>query len=178
MQGTIRYSWQEKMCTKLPFGVLGLRVFFEWIVMTFGLKNADATYQHAMNLIFHDLLGVIMEVCIDDIVIKSAGFSEHMADLQVALERMRKYKLKMNPLKCTFGVLTGRFLGFIVHEGGIQIDLKKIESIRKFGKPTCKKDVQKLLGKINYLRRFIANLAGKIKSFLPLVRLKHKEDFS
>jgi hypothetical protein len=71
-----------------------------------------------------------------------------------------------------------RFLGFIVHEGGIQIDLKKIESIRKFGKPTCKKDVQKLLGKINYLRRFIANLAGKIKSFLPLVRLKHKEDFS
>jgi hypothetical protein len=57
----------------------------------------------------------------------------------------------MNPLKCVFGVSAGWFLGFIVHEKGIQIDPKKIESIRKFGKPTCKKDVQKLLGKINYL---------------------------
>jgi hypothetical protein len=98
-------------------------------------------YQHAMNLIFHDLLGVIMEIYIDDIVIKSASFSEHMADLQATLERMRKYGLKMNPLKYAFGVSAGRFLGFVVHEGGVQIDPKKIESIRKFGKPTCKKDV-------------------------------------
>jgi hypothetical protein len=150
---------------------------FEWIV-TFRLKNASATYQRAMNLIFHDLLGVIMEVYIDDIVIKSAGFSEHMADLQVALERMRKYVLKMNPLKCAIGVSAGRFLGFVVHEGGIQIDPKKIESIRKFGKSTCKKGVQKLLGKIIYLRRFIANLAGKIESFLSLIWLKHEGDFS
>jgi hypothetical protein len=94
-----------------------------------------------MNLIFHDLLGVIMEIYIDDIVIKSASFSEHMADLQATLERMRKYGLKMNPLKYAFGVSAGRFLGFVVHEGGVQIDPKKIESIRKFGKPTCKKDV-------------------------------------
>jgi hypothetical protein len=63
---------------------------FEWVVMMFGLKNAGATYQRAMNLIFHDLLGLIMEVYIDDVVIKLAGFNEHMADLQVALERMRK----------------------------------------------------------------------------------------
>jgi hypothetical protein len=94
-----------------------------------------------MNLIFHDLLGVIMEIYINDIVIKSASSSEHMADLQATLERMRKYGLKMNPLKYAFGVSAGRFLGFVVHEGGVQIDPKKIESIRKFGKPTCKKDV-------------------------------------
>jgi hypothetical protein len=55
----------------------------------------------------------------------------------------------MNPLKCTFGVTSGRFMGFIVHEHGIQIDPKKIESIGKIGEPVCKKDVQKLLGKIN-----------------------------
>ena len=70
--------------------------------MTFGLKNAGATYQRAMNLIFHDLLGVILEVYIDDIVIKSAGLGNHLADLRLALERMRRYGLRMNPLKCAF----------------------------------------------------------------------------
>jgi hypothetical protein len=84
----------------------------------------------------------------------------------------------MNSLKCVFRVTSGRFLGFIVHEHGIQIDPKKIESIRKIGEPVCKKDVQKLLGKINYLRRFISNLAGRVESLLPLVRLKHEEEFT
>jgi hypothetical protein len=87
---------------------------FEWVVMTFGLKNARATYQRAMNLIFHDLLGVLMEVYIDNIVIKSADFRGHMADLWILLERMKKYGLRMNPMKCAFGVSTSRFLGFVV----------------------------------------------------------------
>jgi hypothetical protein len=144
----------------------------------FGLKNVGATYQHAMNLIFHDLLGTILEIYIDDAVIKWADFDRHLANLHVAFERMRKYSLKMNPIKCTFGVSAGRFLGFIVHEHGIEVDPKKIEAIKGIQEPTCKKDVQSLLGKINYLRRFISNLAGKIESLLPLVRLKHDRDFT
>jgi hypothetical protein len=128
--------------------------------MTFGLNNAGATYQRAMNLIFHDLLRVLMEVYIDNVVVKSVGSKEHMTDLKLSLERMKKYGLRMNPLKCAFEVRLGRFLGFIVHEHSIQISPKKIESIRKIGEPLCKKDVQKLLGKINYLRRFICHLAG------------------
>jgi hypothetical protein len=96
-----------------------------------------------MNLIFHDLLRVLMEVYIDDVVVK--------------------YGLPMNPLKCAFGVTSGRFLGSIVHEHGIQIDPKEIESIGKIGEPVCKKDVQKLLGKINYLCRFIFNLARRVE---------------
>ena len=58
----------------------------------------------------------------------------------------------MNPLKCAFGVSAGKFLGYIIHEHGIEIDPKKVEEIRKLEEPTCKRDVQKLLGKINYLR--------------------------
>jgi hypothetical protein len=72
--------------------------------MTFGLRNAGATYQRAMNLIFHYLLGISLEIYIDDVVVKSAGFDDHVADLRLASERMRKYDLKMNPLKCAFGV--------------------------------------------------------------------------
>jgi hypothetical protein len=162
---------------KTAFRCLGFVGLFEWVVMTFGLKNAGVTYQRAMNLIFHGLLGVILEIYIDDVVVKSAGFHEHMTDLRVSPERMRKYVLKMNPLKCAFGVTASRFLGFIVHEKGIQIDPKKVQGINKMEEPTCKRDVQKLLGKINYLRRFIANMAGKIHSFLPLLKLKHEGEF-
>jgi hypothetical protein len=61
--------------------------------------------------------------------------------------------------------------------GGIQIDEKKIESIKKLKEPMCKRDIQKLLGKINYLRRFISNLAGKVELFLQLIRLKHEGEF-
>ena len=97
--------------------------------MTFGLKNTGATYQRAMNLIFHDLLGVILEVYIDDVVVKSDAEQSHLADLRLVFERMRQYGLKMNPLKCAFVVSAGKFLGFIIHQRGIEIDSGKIEAI-------------------------------------------------
>jgi hypothetical protein len=127
--------------SKTVFHCSGFVGLFEWVVMTFGLKNAGATYQRAMNLIFHDLLGVLMEVYIDDVVVKSVGFEEHMTNLKLSLERMKKYGLRMNPLKCAFRVISGRFLGFTVHGHGKQIDPKKIESIMKIGELVCKKDV-------------------------------------
>jgi hypothetical protein len=66
---------------------------FEWVIMTFGLKIANATYQRAMNSIFHDLLRGFMEVYIDDVVVKSVGIEGHMTDLKLSLERMKKYML-------------------------------------------------------------------------------------
>jgi hypothetical protein len=151
---------------------------FEWVVMTFGLKNAGATYQRAMNLIFHELLGNSMEVYIDDIVVKSTEFSSQIAELRKAFDKMCRYGLKMNPLKCAFGVSAGKFLGFIIHEHGIEIDPDRIKSIRNVGPPTYKLEVQKFLGKVNYLRRFISNLAGKIDAFTPILRLKNDVEFT
>ena len=168
----------EKDTSKAAFVCPGFVGLFEWVVMTFGLKNAGATYQRAMNLIFHDLLGVILEVYIDDIVIKSAGLDSHLADLRLALERMHRYGLKMNPLKCAFGVSAGKFLGFIIHEKGIEIDPKRIEAMRKVEAPTCKKDLQKFLGKVNYVRRFISNLSRKIDAFTLIFRLKNEAKFT
>jgi hypothetical protein len=80
-----------------------------------------------MNLIFHDLLGMLMEVYIDDLIIKLAHFEGHLADMRVALERMKRYNLKVNQLKCAFRVSAGRFLGFVVYERGMEIDPKKVE---------------------------------------------------
>jgi hypothetical protein len=151
---------------------------FEWVVMTFGLKNAGVTYQRAMNLIFHDLIRVIMEVYIDDIVIKSAAHKSYLADLHLALERMCRYGLKMNPLKCAFGVSARKFLSFIIHDKGIEVDSKRIENNKNVQSPTCKKDLQKFLGKVNYLRRFITNLSEKIIPFTHILKLKDESEFT
>ena len=106
----------EQDMSKTAFRCPGFVGLFEWVVMTYGLKNTGATYQRAMNLIFHDLLGIVLEVYIDDIVVKSDEFDNHLADLCLDFERMRRYGLKMNPLKCAFCVSAGKFLGFIIHE--------------------------------------------------------------
>jgi hypothetical protein len=116
----------EEDMSKTTFYCPGFISLFEWVVMTFGLKNTGATYQRAMNLIFHDMLGIILEVYIDDVIVKLDSMDGHLADLRLALERMRRYGLKMNPLKCAFGVSVGKFLGFIIHEHSIEIDLTKI----------------------------------------------------
>ncbi|XP_070677037.1 uncharacterized protein [Malus domestica] len=134
---------------------------YEYLVMPFGLKNAGATYQRAMNAIFHDLIGQNMEVYIDDIVVKSKTEEQHLTDLRQALTRMMTHKLKMNPKKCAFGVRAGNFLGFMVHQKGVEVDKNKSRAIMESPSPTNKVQLQRLLGKINFLRRFIANLAEK-----------------
>jgi hypothetical protein len=91
---------------------------------------------------------------------------------------MCRYGLKMNPRKCAFGVSVGKFLGFIIHEHGIEIDPDQIKSIQNVGPPTCTLEVQKFLGKVNYLRRFISNLAEKINAFTPIFRLKNDVEFT
>ncbi|CAN6554193.1 unnamed protein product [Malus baccata var. baccata] len=150
---------------------------YEYLVMPFGLKNAGATYQRAMNAIFHDLIGHNMEVYIDDIVVKSKTEEQHLIDLRQALTRMRTHRLKMNPKKCAFGVRAGNFLGFLVHQRGVELDKNKARVIMESPSPINKVQLQRLLGKINFLRRFIANLAGKIQPLTPLLRLKDKENF-
>ena len=81
----------------------------------------------------------------------------------------------MNPLKCDFGVWLE---SFIIHENGIEIDPKPAEVMRKVEAHTCKKDLQKILGKVKLLRRFISNLSGKINAFTPLLRLKDEAEFT
>jgi hypothetical protein len=96
----------KKDVSKTVFHYPGFIGLFKWVVMTFGLKYASATYQRVMNLIFHDMRGVLMEVYIDDVVVNSVGFKEHKNDLKLSLERMKQYGLRMNPLKCAFRVIS------------------------------------------------------------------------
>jgi hypothetical protein len=99
----------KKDASKTAFICPGFIGLFEWVVVTFGLKNVGATYERDMNLIFHELLGNTMEVYINDIVVKSAEFSSHITDLRKAFDKMCRYGLKMNSHKCAFGVSAGKF---------------------------------------------------------------------
>ena len=145
--------------------------------MTFGLKNAGATYQRAMNYIFHKLIGRIIEIYIDDVMVKSKGYKKHLADLQETLECTRKHGLKMNPNKCAFGVLARQFLGFMVYKRGIKISQKSMKPIDEAAPPTTKIELQSLLGKINFIRRFISNLSERVMPFSPLLMLKNNQEF-
>jgi ribonuclease HI len=146
--------------------------------MTFGLKNAGATYQRAMNYIFHELIGKIVEIYIDDVVIKSLNHDSHLENVKKTLECTRKHGLKMNPNKCAFGVSAGEFLGFLVHEGGIEVGKKSMKAIDEVVPPTNLKELQSLLGKINFVRRFISNLSQKLLPFSPLLKLKKDQKFT
>ena len=131
---------------KTAFRVPSSVGLFEYVVMTFGLKNAGATYQRAMNYNFHDLIGKLVEIYIDDVVVKSASVEGHLEDLRRVLDRTRKFGLRMNPKKCAFGVTAGQFLGFLVHERGIEIGLKSQEAVRTMKPPTTMKELQSLIG--------------------------------
>jgi hypothetical protein len=83
-------------------------------VMPFGLKNAGATYQRAMVTLFHDMMHKEIEVYVDDMIAKSQSEEDHLDHLLKLFERLRKFRLRLNPAKCTFGVRSGKLLGFIV----------------------------------------------------------------
>nr|AAQ56314.1 putative gag-pol precursor [Oryza sativa Japonica Group] len=150
-------------------GAIGL---YEWVVMTFGLKSAGTTYQRAMNYIFNDLIGLLVEIYIDDVVVKSKEVDDHIANLRKVSDRTRKYGLKMNPTKCAFGVSAGQFLGFLVHERGVEVTQRSINVIKKIQPPENKKQLQSLIGKVNFVVRFISNLFGRLEPFTPLLRMK------
>jgi hypothetical protein len=84
----------------------------------------------------------------------------------------------MNPHNCTFGVLAGKFLGFIIHEHGIEVDPDRIKAVFNVGAPTCKREMQSFLSNVNYLRRFISNSAKKVNVFTPIIRHKNNANIT
>ena len=108
-------------------------------VMPFGLKNTDATYQRLVNKVFADKIGRSMEVYVDDMLVKSPTIEQHIIDLADTFASLRLYNMRLNPEKCTFRVEAGKFLGFMVSQRGIQINLEKIQAILEMTSPNQSK---------------------------------------
>ncbi|CAJ2666983.1 unnamed protein product [Trifolium pratense] len=141
-------------------------------VMPFGLKNAGATYQRMMNKVFNNEIGDMLEVYMDDMIVKSEEEVDHTAHLKRVFDQARKYNMRFNPEKCTFGVKAGKFLGFYLTERGIEANPDKCRAFFEFPTPDSKKSIQSLNGMLTALSRFVAKSA---QHALPLFKLLRKE---
>jgi len=138
--------------------------------MSFELKNAGATYQRAMMALFHDMMHREIEVYVDDMIAKSKIEEEHLVNLRNLFERLRKYRLRLNPAKCTFGVKSRKLLGFIVSQKGIEVDPEKVKAILEMREPCTEKQVRGFLGHLNYIAKFISQLTTICESLFKLLR--------
>ncbi|KAA3486505.1 Retrovirus-related Pol polyprotein from transposon 297 family [Gossypium australe] len=137
MRPDIVLKIKEEVNKQFDAGFLQEVKYSEWVanivpvpkkdgkVMPFELKNVGATYQRAMVTLFHDMMYKEIEVYVDDMIAKSQTEIEHIQVLRKLFLRLRKFQLKLNPTKCTFGARSGKLLGFIVSEKGIEIDSDK-----------------------------------------------------
>ena len=138
--------------------------------MSFGLKNARATYQMAMVALFHDMMNKEIKVYVDDVIAKSNSKEEHIVNLGKLFERLRKFKLRLNPRKCIFGVKYGNLLGFIVSEKGIEVDPYKVQAILEMSTPQTEKEFCGFSGRLNYIARFISQLTTTCEPIFKLFR--------
>jgi ribonuclease HI len=150
-----------------PFGM------YCYTTMPFGLRNAGATYQRCMNHVFREHIGRTVEAYVDDIVVKTRKASNLLSDLEVTFSCLKAKSVKLNPEKCVFGVPRGMLLGFIVSERGIEANPEKIAAITNIGPIKDLKGVQRVMGCLAALSRFISRLSEK---GLPLYRLLRKAE--
>jgi ribonuclease HI len=150
-----------------PFGM------YCYTTMPFGLSNASATYQRCMNHVFGEHIGRTVEAYVDDIVVKTKKASDLLSDLETTFKCLRAKGVKLNPEKCVFGVPRGMLLGFIVSKRGIEANPEKITAITNIGPIKDLKGVQRVMGCLAALSRFISRLGEK---GLPLYRLLKKAE--
>jgi hypothetical protein len=168
-QIAIKEEDQEKTTFITPFGA------YCYTTMSFGLKNAGATYQRAIQACFKRQLNKNIESHVDEVVVKTRNSNTLIADLEETFASLWGYWWKLNPNKCIFGIPSGKLLGFIISHRGIEANPDKISTITKMKAPTCIKDMQKLTGCMAALNRFISKLGERGLPFFKL--LKHQEKF-
>ena len=113
-------------------------------VMPFGLKNAEATNQRLVNKMFNKQISRNMEVYVDDMLVKSKEELAHLDDLKETFATLKQYQMKLNPSKCVFRVASGKFLGFMISQKGIEANPEKVQAIINMILPKTVKEVQKL----------------------------------
>jgi hypothetical protein len=165
----IKMKESDQLATSFitPFGM------FCYVTMSFGLRNAGATYQRCMQHVFGDHIGQTVEAYVDDIVVKTRKADDLVGDLSIAFSCLRANGVKLNPEKCVFGVPRGMLLGYIVSQRGIEANPEKVAALERMGPIRDLKGVQKVLGCLAALSHFISRLGEK---GLPLYRLLKKHE--
>jgi hypothetical protein len=157
-------SDKEKTAFTTPWGT------FMYDKMPFGLMNAGATFQRAMDIAFVGERDKFVVIYLDDLTVFSKSDEDHIIHLKQTFEKCRKYGLSLNPKKSHFAMQEGKLLGHIVSRDGIRIDPKRVEAIETLVIPRNVKEIQSFLGKINFLRRFVPNFAEIVKLITDMLK--------
>ena len=118
------------------------------MIMSFGLKNARATYQRMAMALLHDMMHNEVEVFVDNMIVKFEDRGSHTINLRKFFERIEEYRLRLNPQKCTFRVITGKLLGFLLSDKGIEVYPSKIKAILEMPPPSSEKEIRGFLGRL------------------------------
>eukprot|EP00253_Pinus_taeda_P021200 PITA_21200 len=138
--------------------------------MPFGLKNIGATFQRAINLGFANKKDVFLVVYLDDLTVFSKFDEEHMYHLKTVFLKCRKYGWSLNPKKSFFAMEEGKLLEHIISKDGIRIDPAHVQAIQQIDLPWNKKEIQSFNGKMNFLRRFVPNLAEHLREMTNMLK--------
>jgi hypothetical protein len=133
---------EEKTTFITPYGM------FCYMTMPFRLKNVGATYQRCMQACLHDQISDNVQVYVDDIVVKTRKGETLLEDLRQTFANLNRYSIKLNQLKCVFGVPAGQLLGYLISERGIEANLEKIQELLTMQEPTNLQGVQQLAGRV------------------------------
>ena len=131
--------------------------------------GAGSTYQRMMTKMFESQMGKNIEVYIDDMVVKSKIVFEHIEDLTNIFKILRGHKLRLNASKCSFGVGSGKFLGYMVTHRGIEVNPDQVKAINNLQLPQNPKEFQKLTGMTAALNRFISRSVDRCRPFFLLM---------
>ncbi|GBO01669.1 Retrovirus-related Pol polyprotein from transposon 297, partial [Araneus ventricosus] len=141
---------------------------FEYKRLPFGLKNASASFQRLMSIVLAGLSDLQIACYIDDVIIASHNFQDHLQRLELVFQRLTAANLKVKPSKCSFLQFEISFLGHTVREGQVLPDPKNLDSIKNTMPPRTKKQVRSFLGLTGFYRKFIPNYSKKA---IPLTNL-------
>lgn len=151
---------KHKERTAFTVGPLG---FFEFNRLPFGLCNAPATYQRVMEECLGDLNMKICVIYLDDLIIFSKTFEEHLERLQIVLDRLRECNLKLGLKKCEFLRQKVKYVGFIVSKEGVSTDPQKVEKVRNWPTPKCPEEVRQFVAFSGFYRKFIKDFSKIVK---------------
>lgn len=161
---------REKTAFITPFGL------YEYLRMPMGLSTAPATFQRLMQTTMNDLVFQIMLVYLDDLLIYSKNFTEHLERLQIVFDRLREVGLKLNPKKCHFARASVEYLGYTVSGDGIATSDSKIRAVNDWPTPRTLRELRSFLGFASYYRRFVEGFAKKAQPLNQLVSITYQKD--